>query len=183
MGRDKASLQIGGEPLLRRSVERLMLALPEVLVVGPDTLVPLVPGVRVVPDLWPGLGPLGGIATALQAVQTAHIFVVACDMPFVEPALVRLMASRATQRPECDAVVLRTTRGLEQMHAVLHRRTQLQILAQLEAGDRSVHGLWTRLSICEIGEIEAAVSDPRGLSAFNANTPTDWTRALALADE
>jgi hypothetical protein len=69
------------------------------------------------------------------------------------------------------------------MHVVLHRRSLPHILTQVEAGDRSVHGLWTRLSICEIGQDEAALLDPRGLSAFNANTPADWTRALTVADE
>ncbi len=44
------------------------------------------PGVRIVPDLQAGLGPLAGIEAGLAAAQ-AGIVVLAWDMPFVPPAL------------------------------------------------------------------------------------------------
>ncbi|HEU0230989.1 MAG TPA: NTP transferase domain-containing protein, partial [Burkholderiaceae bacterium] len=56
MGRDKAALELDGEPLLRRAVARLRLALAEVIVVGAPTFAPLVPETRIVADDWPGRG-------------------------------------------------------------------------------------------------------------------------------
>lgn len=50
-------------------------------------------GARVVPDDAPGLGPLGGLCTALREADGASLIVVAWDMPFVSGAL--LAALRA----------------------------------------------------------------------------------------
>jgi len=49
----------------------------------------------VIADEQPGLGPLGGLATALGAITTPYAFVIACDMPFAQPALIRLQARLA----------------------------------------------------------------------------------------
>ena len=45
------------------------------------------PGERIVADETPGLGPLGGLMTALHAAAGAPILVVAWDMPFVTTEL------------------------------------------------------------------------------------------------
>jgi molybdopterin-guanine dinucleotide biosynthesis protein A len=52
------------------------------------------PGMRVVPDDEPALGPLGGLATALRAAQGSAVLVVAWDMPFVPAPLLRGMRAR-----------------------------------------------------------------------------------------
>ena len=85
MGRDKAGVLFDGEPLLVRAARRFSEVFPEVLVVGGDgrdgrgRVAPgshteaarrgldALPGVRLLADDVPGLGPLGGIATALDA--------------------------------------------------------------------------------------------------------------------
>lgn len=179
MGKSKAALEIGGEPLLRRVVKRLALALPAVLVVGPSELADLVPSTPVVPDVLSAQGPLGGLYTALLTVATPWLFVVASDMPFVAPALVRAMA-RMAARVECDALVLRRGDRLEPLHAVYNMRCLLAVDTQLHAGVRSLHALLERVQTEEFPVHEAAQLDPDGLTAFNANTPEDWARALAL---
>jgi molybdopterin-guanine dinucleotide biosynthesis protein A len=180
MGRDKAALLLGGEPLLRRVVRRLHRALAEVLVVGPAELGALVPGVRVVEDTRPGSGPLASTGDALRAVATPWVFVVACDMPFVAPSLVRAMVKLATTSPEVDAVVLRTERGTEQLHAVYGTSCLPALDAQLAAGDLTFHHLLDNVRVREMPPSEAARHDPDGLSAFNTNAPEDWARALAI---
>lgn len=181
MGQDKASLLIGGEPLLRRVVGRMRQALPEVLVVGPQQLELLVPGVRVVPDLEAEGGPLGGLITALQMVDTRWIFVVGCDMPFVEPVLLMAMIAQAAARDDCDAVVLQSDHGAEPLHAAYSRACLPRALAQLARGDRSMHRFLGGLRVYALGPDEASLYDPQGLSSFNANDPLEWTRALTLA--
>ena len=183
MGTSKAALEIGGEPLLLRVVGRLRRALPEVVVVGPPVLEALVPGVRVVPDLRPGLGPLSGLEAALGAIASQLAFVVACDMPFISPELVRHLTRLAEQSPDADVVALRTVRGTEYLHAVYTATCLPPIREQLAAGERSAGALLARLRVREVDESEAARFDPRGLSAFNANTPEEWAWALALARE
>jgi molybdopterin-guanine dinucleotide biosynthesis protein A len=182
MGRDKASLLIAGEPLLQRVVGRVRQALEEVLVVGPHELKRLVPGVRVIPDLQLARGPLGGLVTALQTVDTSWIFVVGCDMPFVEPALVSAMIAQAAAHGDCDAVVLGSERGAEPLHAVYSHSCLPRALVQLTSGDRSMLRFLGGLRVCELGHDEVARYDPLGLSSFNANDPQEWARALTLAE-
>src|SRR5574340_1715599 len=116
MGRDKAALLIGGEPLLRRAVGRLRLALAEVIVVGAPALAPLVPDTRIVADEWPGRGPLGALATALGVTDAPWVVMVACDMPFTQPALIREIARRALASDDLDVVAPRGAQGLEPLH-------------------------------------------------------------------
>lgn len=185
MGQDKASLVIGGAPLLQRVVGRLRVALDEVLVIGPDQLSTLVPGVWVAPDREPGAGPLGGLVTALSLLRTPRIFLVACDMPFVAPQLIRAMAALSSEpsseRAAADAVLLRTGRGLEYLHGVYSRSCLPAAERALASEDRSLHGLVASLAVRELTLEWAAAFDPAGLSTFNANTPEDWRRAVALA--
>ncbi len=183
MGRGKAQLPIADEPLLRRVAGRLRAALSEVLVVGPpEELAPLVPDVLVIPDTRPSMGPLAGLEAALGTITARYAFVVACDMPFVAPPLVAALAARALAAPDYDVVALRSAHGLEHLHAVYARTCLAPITDALDRGDLSVHGLLARLRVLEVSTTEASVYDPTSLSAFNANTPGEWARALALAD-
>lgn len=179
MGTDKASLRFDGVPLLRRVVEQVAAALPDVIVVGSQTLQPLVPGLRVVPDKTPGRGPLGGILTAFEALPSLSLFVVACDMPFVEPALVGYMAHLAEATPDVDVLALRTARGLEPLHALYRSSSVPAMRTQFEAGEGAMHHLLACLRVREVSLEEASRYDPTGLSTFNANTPEEWEKALA----
>ena len=181
MGTEKAALRIGGETLLARVVRRLRLALPEVSIIGPSHLTALAPGTPVFPDEFPGLGPLGGLATALAQVSSQYIFLTGCDMPFVEPALVSAMAAYALRSPEVDVVALRTSRGIEPLHAVYGRACAPLVQERIAATDeRSMGALLERLRVTELPASMVAQCDPTGRSTFNANSPEDWREALAI---
>ena len=181
MGTEKAALPIGGETLLARIVRRLRLALPEVYINGPSHLEALAPGTVAFSDDAPGLGPLGGLSTALTRVASQHIFVVGCDMPFVEPALVGAMARYSAAHPEADVVALRTARGVEPLHAVYARTCAPLAHEWITAGDgRSMAALLERLRLMELPASIVARYDPAGRSTFNANSPEDWREALAI---
>jgi molybdopterin-guanine dinucleotide biosynthesis protein A len=180
MGQDKAALPLGGEPLLARVVRRLGAATGAVMVVGPPEHQALVPGVPIVPDARPGMGPLGGIFTALQVAPTPCIFVVACDMPFIQPELVRHLVNLAAGYA---VVVPRSARGTEQLHAVYGRACLPEIAALLDAGDLAVTALYQRVRTRVVAPEDWTAYDSRGLSTFNANTPAEWERARALAAE
>lgn len=183
MGRDKAALLIGGEPLLRRAVGRLRLALAEVIVVGAPALASLVPDTRIMADKWPGRGPLGALATALGATDASWVVMVACDMPFTQPALIREIARRALASREVDVVGPRGARGVEPLHAAYSRACLPLALERLAGDDASLRGLLAAVRVAEIGLAEARALDPQGRSAFNANTPEEWREALRLVDE
>lgn len=182
MGREKAALPIGGEPLLRRAVSRLRLALADVLVIGAASVAPLVPDTRIIADAWPGYGPLGALATALQATDAEWVLLTACDMPFTQPALVREMARLALNDQTAEVIVLRGLHRLEPLHAVYRRACLPSALERLTGDDVSLHGLFATLRVHEVASEIAQRLDPSGVSAFNANTPEEWQRALRMAE-
>src|SRR5690349_13497485 len=88
MGRDKALLQIDGISLVERAAQTLRAVADTVIVVAdrPNKYV-FDDGTPVLGDKYPGMGPLGGLLTGLDAAGAGCHFALACDMPFVQPEL------------------------------------------------------------------------------------------------
>lgn len=90
MGRDKALVEIDGEPMVMRVARALG---DDVIAVGGDEEALRALGLRFVPDAYPGAGPLGGIITALRAGGDLDLVVTApCDMPWITAEHVRSFA-------------------------------------------------------------------------------------------
>lgn len=186
MGASKAELRIGGEPLLCRIVSRIRRATPEVLVVGPPELGQLVPDVRVLSDLHPGLGPIAGIEAALSAISADAAFIVACDMPFINPRLISGMLKYAQDHPDADAIALErrpepSVHRLEPLHAVYLRSCLPAIARHIWSGNYALFQLFTDLKVQQFPTAAARKLDPDGLSTLNANSPEEWAEVLTLA--
>lgn len=179
MGQPKAALLMEGEPLLHRVVRLLGEALPAVIVVGDPTVAELVPETRLIADAFPGRGPLGGLRTAFDATDVPWLFLVACDMPFLRPALIRAMAHRALVVADADVVALPGSGGLEPLHAWYSRRCVPVIDEQVACWDWSMRHLLGRLKVDVTATEEWLRCDPEHHSATNVNTPEDWTAAQA----
>lgn len=181
MGYDKATLLLDGRPLITRTVAQLRKLFTAVIVVGPPGLATIIPDVPIVPDIRPGLGPLGGLSTAMGATATEWLFLVACDMPFLQPALIRHMVSMALTAPDADIIAFRSPSGFEPLHAAYRRGLAPLVAETLQAARPSMRALLSRARTLEVAPEDVARLDPLGHSAFNVNTPEDWARAQALA--
>jgi molybdopterin-guanine dinucleotide biosynthesis protein A len=82
-------------------------------------------------DLHPGEGPLGGIITALRWSPEDLIVVLACDMPFVDVAVVVELTAVAVADPEAGVVVARVGDRAQPLTAVWRRS---KALGELERG-------------------------------------------------
>ncbi len=183
MGANKAEMIFAGEPLLHRVLRRLSSAVDDVVVIGPQTLVSVVPLARVISDLMPAVGPLGGLYTALKATSCARVFLLACDMPFAQPGLVRAMLALSEANTSTEAVVLQAGQRVQPLHAVYQRTCLPTIEKAFESDDHSMQSLLAQLStMCVEPEIVSR-EDPRGISSFNVNTPANWEHALHLVAE
>jgi molybdopterin-guanine dinucleotide biosynthesis protein A len=169
MGRDKAKLPVNGATLLGHLVSRLAPAVDEVLVAGGARQ--RIPGVRWIPDSRPGAGPLAGMASGLKAAAAPAAWVVACDLPDVEPALGRLLFDAVDA---FDAAVPRPLDRAEVTCAVYRRELAPRIDALLRDGERSLLALLDRSRVRYLGADEVRTVDP-GLRSFrNLNTPDDY---------
>ncbi len=180
MGRDKAALRIQGEFLLARTVRLVRAVTLDVAIIGPPALGALAPDVPVIADRLPNQGPLGGMATAFHSLAGDVVLVVGCDMPFLNPSLLRYLISLA---PGYDAVVVRVDGQAHPLHAVYQRSCLPVLEEQLAAGNLRVHRFLARLRVRWVEGQELDSLDPQHRSPFNANTPEQWARALQMLSE
>ena len=163
-GAPKGLARIGGVRIADRALAALGAVTRQQLVIANDPSAPdWFPGCRVVADLAPGCGPLGGLATALRAADGAPVLVVAWDMPFVPATLLAALreegeregasvvpvhgvADRAEPlcayyRPEaiavCDALLAGGERRARALHAALPGARTLRDAALERHGDPS----------------------------------------------
>lgn len=180
MGRDKALVSFQGIPLIARVAGRLAVIADELLVTSnhPEELAFL--GLPCFPDLLPGKGALGGLLTALSSASENCVAVVACDMPFANPAILE-MASDLAIKSDFSAVVPRFNGGLEPLHAIYRPEICLPyIRASLEASRLRMDAWFEQAGVHILEQETYAALDPRGLAFINANTPEELERAEAL---
>ena len=138
------------------------------------------PKLRVVADTYPGKGPLGGIYTGLTVSDSFHNLVVACDMPFLNQALLRYMIQLSAS---FDLVVPRLGNLVEPLHAVYSKACLAPIECMLTQGNLRVTELFTLVKVRYVEAEEINRFDPKHLSLFNVNTEADLKTARELLKE
>ena len=92
MGEDKALKPFLGRPLIQRVIDRLTPIADELIVTTNRPAEYAFLNLRLVPDLKPGRGALGGLYTAIASAAHPLVAVVACDMPFASHNVLRRRA-------------------------------------------------------------------------------------------
>ncbi|OLZ41589.1 molybdenum cofactor guanylyltransferase [Natrinema saccharevitans] len=179
---DKAVADLAGTPMLRRVVDRLDSIVDEVVVNCREDQVPAIedalaggPAATFAVDPVPDRGPMAGIMTGLRAATGEYAAVVACDMPFVDPALIAHCFERAAGReaavPRVDDQWFQTTQAVY--------RTDPMIAAcerALKRGDRRIVEPLSDLDYAVVDEDE--VREYASLETFeNVNTREEFAAA------
>jgi molybdopterin-guanine dinucleotide biosynthesis protein A len=177
MGVNKALLRLdeGGPAVIEMVVARLSEA-----GFGPPLLVTNTPeeyaflALQCVPDDIQGAGVPGGILTALNHSASTGVLVVACDMPLLNAALLRYMASVPG---DYDALVPRwNDHGhlrVEPLHVIYSKRCAHAIEKQIAEGDLKASSLLDRINVTYLDESTIRRYDPHLKSFFNLNTPEE----------
>jgi molybdenum cofactor guanylyltransferase len=180
MGRDKALLRLGSRTLLEIVAERTRSVAGELFIVASNGARYAELGFRVVPDLVPDSGSLGGIYSALRATVYEQCLVVGCDMPFLNDRLLTFMVN---QPRDYDALVPilageRSDQGhgvtYETLHAIYSRSALPVIERRLAARQFKIADLLPELRVRELDESTVRRFDPELRSFFNANSPDDF---------
>ncbi|HEX5499824.1 MAG TPA: molybdenum cofactor guanylyltransferase [Thermomicrobiales bacterium] len=189
MGVDKALLSLtdGGPPLLQLVLERTRPLTDDCFVVAAERPTYTRFGARVVPDLRPGLGALGGIATAIAAARHEHVLVVACDMPLLSlPLLWHMRAMERDYDVLIPALPGESRQGrkvvYQTLHAIYSRNCLAPIERRLDAGRLQVIGFFDEARVREVDEATVRRFDPELHSFVNANTPAAAEAARRLLD-
>jgi molybdopterin-guanine dinucleotide biosynthesis protein A len=179
MGEDKRYLVMGGETLLERGLGVLRSVFQEVLVVIAQDSPPVGVDAKVVRDLVPECGSLGGLYTGLMQATTPCIFVVACDMPFLDQAVIAQFTSR---RATADIVMAKLAARLHPMHALYGKRCLPVLEQMIQARQLKIQEVVSHASlrVQYVTETDLSSIDPSGRSFQNVNTPADFEAARSM---
>ncbi|NLI96402.1 MAG: molybdenum cofactor guanylyltransferase, partial [Synergistaceae bacterium] len=160
MGGNKLFLATGEILLVERVLSRVTPWFSEVLIaVGPEDEAPL--GIllapirdrwplRVVLDETPRQGPLEGLSAALGSLRTDWAFVIGCDMPFVQEAVMRVLWNAATRQSQ--VVCARLDGFLEPLHAFYAASCLPAIRRALSRGERKIKSFYDEVNVTVLKE-------------------------------
>ena len=182
LGHNKVQEMVGSRSLLEKVLDSVACLSQDIIIVAAEERsvprFPDYPNLKVVTDIYPGKGPLVGIYTGLRVSATHRNVVVAADMPFLNPALLRYMVGLADG---FDAVTPRVEDKVEPLHSVYTRGCLVAIEQMLERGELGVHKLLPLVKVRYVEVDEISRFDPERLSFFNINTEKDLQVARELS--
>lgn len=181
MGEDKALMQFLGTTLIERVINRVRSLGDELLIITNDPEKFKSFQLPLYEDLLPGTGALGGLYTALRVARFPIVSVVACDMPFVNPKILKEALSILIEE-NSDVAIPRTGRGYEPFHAVYRRRTCLPAVHRaLQGGERRLISWFSDVTVSYISDSQLRRLDPLQIAFNNLNTQEDFRFAEELA--
>lgn len=180
-GHDKILEKIGSTSLIEQVISRIDPISKDIIIVTANerafTQLANHPKVRVVHDIIPGMGSLGGIYTGLVESKTQYNLVVAADMPFLNEALLRYMMSVAEGY---DITLPHVNKWFEPLHAIYSRNCIGPARKLIDEGHRVIVELFEYVKVKYVEAEEIDRFDPQHLSFFNINTQEDMQRALNI---
>ena len=176
-GVSKARLQVGGQRLLDRLLAVLEPLFDEVILVTTDPVAYLKWDLLIVSDHYNQRSSLTGIHAGLFAARHPHALVTACDMPFVQRAMVETLLR--TLEPGWDVIIPQTAKGFEPLLAIYSKRCLSPIEQRLASGHYRVQSIFRQVRVNPIHEDVLRRHDPELVSFFNINSPDDLARAEA----
>lgn len=195
MGEDKALKSFLGRPLIQRVIERLAPIADEIIVTTNrpaeyeflnTSIRPIgqsVRRLRLVADLKPGRGALGGLYTAVASATHPFVAVVACDMPFASKNFFE-SSSRLMVEEEADVLIAKTDEGYEPFHALYRRETCLPAIeSAIDADQWKVIAWFPQVKTRILSPDEVKAFDPSGLCFWNINTPEEFQQAEQIAQQ
>ena len=171
MGSNKALLPYRGGRFIEAIHRQLLELFPEVLLVtnNPEQYEFL--PCRKVADRYPDMGAFAGLHAGLYHAVTPHIFAVACDMPYLNSALIRRLSILCN---ETDVVIPEGEKGMEPLHAVYGKGCLPFMEQALEADRRRIVSFFPHVRVRRFSQEQVATIDPDFNSFRNVNTPSDY---------
>lgn len=181
---NKCLRSVGGKELVLHVFERVSMVVSEIVVVGKTVqdvsrLQQVLPKARIVHDKSLAQSPLVGLLCGLRALETEYVFAAACDMPFLEPQIIRSLHAQATGR---DAAIPHSNGKLEPLCAVYKRTNAINAASNcLQNRRTSILEMIKELrDIIRVSKEELRKEDPRLLTFINVNTEDDMRKAEAF---
>lgn len=173
MGFDKQFLRVMDERLIGHLIGLLSTRFSDIMVASRTPELYEQDDVRVIEDIYPDMGPLGGIHSALKNAKSRFVFTVACDMPFISVPYMDYMMSRI-QNQKYDACVTEFNGHIEPFHA-FYCHSGLSVMEEdLSQGKASIYYYTRKVNTLMISQDAAARILPDWRVFTNLNTRQEY---------
>jgi molybdopterin-guanine dinucleotide biosynthesis protein A len=174
-GQNKALIEIGG----RRVMDWLMAVLAprfdEIILVTNEPLRYLEWDMVIATDHFDQRSSLTGIHAGLFTASQPHVLVTACDMPFIQSAMIELLLDALA--PHLDVIIPKTELGFEPMMAIYSKRCLKPMEAALKKRQYQIQRIFHQVRTLRIEEPELRRCDAELISFYNLNSPEDLAEA------
>ncbi len=155
-GSDKSLYIYENKTLIQHVFDAISPVFDDIVIVANDSEKFRFLEVPVIPDIIPGLGPIGGIYTAVEKLKAERIFIFPCDMPFLNTKFIRYM----TEIPAVYDIVVPEVNGRYQpLHAIYSKNCIKAIKKNIDAEDYRMSGFFEGHNIRVVGEDEIGFYD------------------------
>ena len=182
MGVEKAFIELGGSTIVERVIDAIGQVVSEIIIVtnDPEDFIHVkaqyirdLP-IDIVKDIHRGIGALGGLHSGLYHASEDRVFVCACDMPFMNPDLVRFIVKALDKN---DAAVPVVQGFFEPLLAAYSKRCIDSIEGEIKKGERQILSFYDSVKLRKINEWELRSVDKDLHSFININSPKDLIEA------
>ena len=176
MGTDKCKLKLGGKTLTEIALNKLQTICNEVVISSNshdfDHL-----GVKIIPDLITGCGPLAGIYSAIKETNAENYLVLPADLPFIPVGFLQMLTQSSGN---FDVVVPRNNEGFIEPLAAYYSRRSLQVVEDsLLSSDFSVYKIFSKLNAQYIDWENLQFPNIENIF-MNLNSPEDYRKAAEI---
>jgi len=170
MGENKAFLEVEGARIIDRTIGIFRETFEETIVVTNDPRAYVEFDVKIVTDIFPGKGPLGGLYTGLFYAAFEYAFATPCDMPFLNKEFIAFMKS---QPRSYDILVPSLPSGFQPLHAIYSKKCLPFIRRLIDQDVLKIRGFYKQCKTTEISEAVIHSFDEEEKMFRNLNTRDD----------
>lgn len=180
MGQNKALLKLNGISILQRVINTVNPLTNDLFLVtnSPDIYHDF--ALPMVPDIIPHKAALGGIYTAIEHAKNDWVFVVACDMPLLNPKAITFLAD---QRQGADIVVPLIETNPETLHAFYKKSCLPAIEKPLQNNNLKIIGFFDDVSVKYIDKQMLKPITTNFDFLINLNTPQELNRIKSTIEK
>jgi len=172
----KALIQLGDQTIISKTVRLFRKLFDDVIIVTNHFGEYVHLGVKLTEDLIPEKGPLGGLYSGLVLAPSEYSFIVACDMPFIEPAII-LHLQNYTYSKSYDVIVPEFNGFIEPLFAFYSKNCTTSVLDHINQKEFKIRSFYSRV---RVKEVPCSHFKSVARAFFNINTQEDLQVARKL---